>query len=228
MKTNILATAAALAFLSGCFVCSETKFPKTEAKALSAGKTMEVQLAGFEAAVTTYIPIYGYETVFAARPMSRRRRSALYAATYATETYVPQSTVTTVFAERAADAFEKGGYVLKGSNPKYRVEVKFGGPYVVDGDDMKSAAWSVLTVFTAGYGTQTWSAKLKIYEVASGRLVYHNEHSQRYEAVVWGPVPIFSPAASEAISYGSMQNWCLAALTDMAVQDAMEFLGHVP
>jgi hypothetical protein len=82
-------------------------------------------------------------------------------------------------------------------------------------------------VFTAGYGTQTWSAKLKIYDIASGKLVYHKDYSQKYEAIVWGPLPLFSPAGSSTISYGSMQSWCLSALTDTAVSDAMKYLGSL-
>jgi hypothetical protein len=228
MKTRMIVLFASAALLGGCFVCSESEFPKVAMTALSAGKSMEVQLTGFEAMVTSYVPIYGYETVFASRPVCRRRSSAFYSTTYATQTYIPQSSVTTVFAERAADAFEKGGFVLAGSAPKYRVEVKFGGPYVSDSDNVKAAMWSLFTVFTAGYGTQSWSAKLKVYEIASGRLVYHKDYSQRYEAIVWGPLPIFSPSGSETISHGSMQSWCLSALTDCAVTDAMAFLGNLP
>jgi hypothetical protein len=69
---------------------------------------------------------------------------------------------------------------------------------------------------------------LKIYDVASDRLVHHKDFSQRYEAIVWGPIPIFSPAGSDTISYGSMQNWCLSALTDLSVAEAMTFLGAQP
>lgn len=227
MKNIIVIIAGiSLTLLSGCFVCSETAFPETRPAALAQGRNLAVQLSGFEAVVTTYVPIYEYGTVLSGRPMSCRRRAVCYSATYVNQTYVPQSNATTVFAERAAEIFEKGGYVLQSANPQYRVEVKFDGPFVSDCDSAISAMWSIFSAFTAGYGTQTWSAKLKIYDMASGRLVYHKDYSQKYEAVVWGPVPLFSPAASSTISYGSMQSWCLSALTDMAVSDAMTFFNR--
>jgi hypothetical protein len=226
MKSSVVIVAGLSAMLlSGCFVCSETEFPKTQPVALAQGRNVEVQLSGFEAVVTTYVPVYEYGTVFSGRPMSCRRHSVYYTTTYANQTYVPQSSTTTAFAERAAETFEKGGFVLQSAKPKYRVEVKFGGPFVSDGDSATSAAWSIFTIFTAGYGTQTWSAKLKIYDIASGRLVFHKDYSQKYEAIVWGPLPFFSPAGSSTISYGSMQSWCLSALTDLAVSDAMSYLG---
>jgi hypothetical protein len=226
MKSGaIFALGFSITLLSGCFVCSETEFPKARPVALDKGRDVTVQLSGFDAVVTTYVPVYEYGTVFAGRPMACRRRPVCYTATYANQTYVPQSSTTTAFAERAAETFEKCGYILQSAAPKYRVEVKFGGPFISDGDSAVSAAWSIFTVFTAGYGTQTWSAKLKIYDIASGRLAYHKDYSQKYEAVVWGPLPLFSPAGSSTISYGSMQSWCLSALTDIAVADAMAFLG---
>ena len=228
MKIKLPILLSAVALCAGCFVCSESEFPKVQNVALTAGKNIPVQISGFEAAVTTYVPVYGYETVFSSRPMSRRRHHHVYATTYATETYVPQSSTTTVFAERAAETLEKGGYILQSATPKYRIEVKFGGPYISDSDSVTSAMWSIFTVFTAGYGTQNWSAKLKIYDVASGKLVHHKDFSQRYEALVWGPIPIFSPAGSEAISNGSMQSWCLTALTDLSVAEAMTFIGAQP
>ena len=226
MKTGVVIIAGlSAALLSGCIVCSETEFPKTQPVALAQGRNIAVQLSGFEAVVTTYVPVYEYGTVFAGRPMSCRRRPVYYTATYANQTYVPQSSTTTAFAERAAETFEKGGYLLQSATPQFRVEVKFAGPFVSDGDSAESAAWSIFTAFTAGHGTQTWSAKLKIYDVASGRLVYHKDYLQKYEAIVWGPLPLFSPAGSGTISYGSMQSWCLSALTDLAVADAMSYLG---
>jgi hypothetical protein len=225
MKISNILLPCAAAVLSGCFVCSETRFPEVKSSALPQGRDMQVQLSGFEATVTTYVPVFGYETVFSSRPMSRRcRHPHVYSTTYATQTYVPQSATTSVFAERAAETLEKGGYILQGTSPRYRIEVKFGGPYTSDGDSAKSAMWSIFTVFTAGYGTQTWSAKLRIYDVATGKLAFHKDYSQRYEAVVWGPIPLFSPAGSETISYASMQSWCLSALTDTAVAEAMDFL----
>lgn len=224
-RRSVFAIGFSVALLSGCFVCSETEFPKAQSVALVKGKEVTVQLAGFAADVTTYVPVYEYGTVFPGRPVFGRRRAFHYPTTYSTQTYVPQVSTTTVFAERAAEIFEKGGCVLKSADPKYSVEVKFDGPFVSDGDSTVSALWSVFTIFTAGYGTQTWSAKLKIYDIKSGKLVYHKDYSQRYEALVWGPLPLFSPAGSSEISYGSMQSWCLSALTDLAAADALAFLG---
>ena len=125
MKSGaIFALGFSVTLLSGCFVCSETEFPKARPVALDKGREVTVQLSGFDAVVTTYVPVYEYGTVFAGRPMSCRRRPVCYTATYANQTYVPQSSTTTAFAERAAETFEKGGYVLQSGQVRRTVRFR--------------------------------------------------------------------------------------------------------
>jgi hypothetical protein len=221
-KAKITACIAALS-LAGCFTVNETPFPSVSTAAAPANKSINVQLSGFEAAVTTYVPVYGYQTVLSSG-CGPRRHHRLHATTIATETYVPQVNNSTAFIDRATDMLEKCGYVLQTTNPKYRIEVKFSGPFVTDGEVAKSAAWSLLTVFTADYGTQTWTARLKIHELATGKVVLFRDYTQKYESLVWGPLPIFSPAGSDKSDYNMMQSWCLTALTDRAMADATAFL----
>ena len=51
------------AFASGCWTIRETDHPVIEVAALPAGREPHVQVAGFEATVTSYDVAYGYATV---------------------------------------------------------------------------------------------------------------------------------------------------------------------
>ena len=57
MKKSILALALA-GSLTGCFTLYQSEFP--EVATAAPGKDVSVQLAGFEATVTSYTPIYTY------------------------------------------------------------------------------------------------------------------------------------------------------------------------
>jgi hypothetical protein len=65
---------------------------------------------------------------------------------------------------------------------------------------------------------------MKIYDMSTGKVCLFKDYTQKYESYVWGPIPIFSPAGSGKSSYNFMQNWCLSALTDLAMADATAFL----
>ena len=223
MKFKMLFLSALVAALSGCWTLRETEYPKTSVTALPQGKELKVQLAGFDAALTSYVPVYGYETAVVPR-YGRHGYGHYYATTVATETYVPQSSATPVFRDRAMEAFEKGGYTLQAPDPTYRVQVTFAGPFNEDGDSWKSFAWNLFTVFTADQANQTWTAKLRISDLRTGKLLLFKEYSQPYDVLVWGPIPIFSPAGSSKTRFNTIQCWCLTALTDLAVGDATAFL----
>ena len=70
---------------------------------------------------------------------------------------------------------------------------------------------------------QTWTAKLKIHEVRTGKLRFERDYAQHHEVVAWGPIPIFSPGACEATSSEVIKDQCLSSLTDQTVADAMQF-----
>ena len=226
-RIRILTCAALAALLSGCFTLTETDYPQTVVNAAPAGLDIGVQLAGFEASVTSYTPVYGYSTVIGGG-YGGRHRYVPYTSTVMTQTYVPQTSLTTAFLDRATELMEKGGYLLKTASPTFRVEVKFDGPFVTDGEYWATFAWNILSLLTADQGHQTWTAKLKVYEIATGRLMFYKDYSQPYSVTVWGPIPIFSPFASDKTNYSAMQSWCLTALTDQAVADATQFLSTLP
>ena len=221
MKIRMSILFAAVAMLSGCFTLYRTDYPATAVTAPRAGQDTQVQLSGFEASVTTYVPIYGYETVWHER---WGRHGGLSSSMRSSSTYIPQTSRTALFLDRATEQMECAGYNLKTATPRYRVEVKFTGPVVTDGDRGVTAAWVLLSALSADYGVQTWGAKLKIYDLSTGRMVHFREFTQRYQAVVWGPLPILSPAGASDTDFNTMQSWCLTALTDLAVADATAFL----
>ena len=221
MKKTIM-TLSMLAF-AGCFTIFESEYPAVEMS--SAGNAdIKVQLSGFEASVTTYQVLYGYETTYRYHYGYRRHYGYWGPSTVMTETYVPQTRATSAYIDRATEILELNGFNPKTDKPKFRIEVKFGGPFVSDGERAAEAAWTIFSLLTADYGVHTWTAKLKIYDVATGKLLMHYDYSERYSALVWGPIPLFSPAGSDKTSASTMQGWCLSALTDRAMADASAFL----
>ena len=224
MKKTIM-TLSLLAF-AGCFTIFESDYPAVEMSA-AGNADIKVQLAGFEAAVTTYEVVYGYETAYRYHYGYRRNYGYWGPSTVMTETYVPHTRATSTFIDRATEILELNGFNPKTDKPEYRIEVKFDGPFVSDGERAAEAAWTIFSLLTADYGVHTWTAKLKVYEVATGKLLMHHQYSERYSALVWGPIPLFSPAGSDKTAASSMQRWCLMALTDRAMADATAFLSSV-
>ena len=225
-KTMIMLPLLAFA---GCFTVFQSEYPAVEMS--SAGNAdVKVQLAGFEAAVTTYEVLYGYETAYRYHHYYGHRRNYGYwgPTTVMTETYVPQTQMTPAYIDRATEILELNGFNPKTDKPDYRIEVKFGGPFVGDGERAAEIAWTIFSLLTADYAVHTWTAKLNIYDVATGKLLMHCDYSARYSALVWGPVPLLSPAGSDKTSPNFMQNWCLMALTDRAMADATAFLAAKP
>ena len=216
--------AAAMLAFAGCFTIFESERPQVEMSS-SGGADVKVQLAGFEAVVTTYEVLYGYETAYRYHAPYRRYHGGYWApSTVMTEMYIPQSRRTPAFIDRATEILELNGFNPRTESPDYRVEVKFDGPFVTDGDRAAAAAWTVFSLLTADYGVHTWTAKLKVYDVATGKLLMHHDYTERYSALVWGPIPLFSPAGSDKTTSNSMQHWCLTSLTDRAMADATAFL----
>lgn len=213
--------------LAGCFTIYESDYPAVEMSSVGdAG--IKVQLAGFEAAFTTYEVVYGYETAYRYHyPRYYRHYGYWGPSTVMTETYIPQTRATSAYLDRATEILEQNGFNLKTDKPEYRVEVKFAGPFVTNGDRAAEAAWVILSLLTADYSVNAWTAKLKIYDVATGKLLMHYDYSERYKVLVWGPIPLFSPAGSDKTTANSMQGWCLSALTDRAMADATAFLSSV-
>jgi len=217
--------------LLGCWTVREPVAPDVRIARLPEGKSLRVQLAGFDAHVTKYIPAYGYSTVttFGGGSYYHGRHPGYYdpglrtSMVQSTE-FLPQTESSPVYRNKATDMLEHAGCILQTKDPQYRVEVRFDGPFDEPGDGWAMFGWSVCTLLTADYGAQNWTAKLKVHDVKTGKLIYERDHAQRYEAVVWGPIPFFSPLGSDRTSNAVMQDWCLSALTDLTVADALDFL----
>ena len=214
--------------LAGCWTVRESLPPEAAIQALSAGKDLKVQVAGFDATVTSYETAYGYTTVHEFGPYydyrGRYRGSGFGTTTYSTTEYIPYTESTPFYRNRATDALERAGCVLQAKDPQYRVEVRFDGPFDESGDFWAAVGWSVCTIFTADFGAQNWTAKLKIHDLSNGKLIYEKDLTVRDEALVWGPIPIFSPASSERTSDSVLKGNCLRSLTDLAVAEAVSFL----
>ena len=216
-----------LAF-AGCWTVRESPPPAAVVPSLPAGKDLKVQIAGFDATFTTYETAYGYATVHEFGPhydyRGRYRGSGFGTTTYSTTEYIPRTESTPAYRNRATVALERAGCVLQAKDPQYRIEVRFDGPFGESGDVWAAAGWTLCTILTADFGAQGWSAKLKIHDLSSGKLVHEKDFNVRDEAVVWGPVPIFSPACASRTSGGVLKDNCLNALTDLAVAEAVSFL----
>ena len=219
-----------IAFLAGCWTFREAAHPEIAVPAMPSGKDVRVQIAGFDATVTTYDAAYGYGTMtgFGGGPYYGRRGryygGGCGMATYQTTEYIPHREATSVYRNHATDAFERAGCIVQTKDPQYRVEVRFEGPFSESGDGWATAGWLICTIFTADYGAADWSAKLKIHDMKTGKMIHEKDFTERDEAVVWGPIPIFSPASGSRNSASTMKDICLTALTDRTVAEAVSFL----
>ena len=79
--------AFALLAFAGCITVFESEYPAVEMSSAGAAD-VKVQLAGFEAVVTTYEVVYGYETAYRYHSPYRRYHYGYWApSTVMTETY---------------------------------------------------------------------------------------------------------------------------------------------
>lgn len=226
MKLRILSACSALA-LGGCLTVSQTPYPAVEVTQAKASAPT-VALSGFEATVTRYVPIYGYATVWNSTPGHYHRGhyhgGYAYPETVSTTTYVPQTQMTSAYVEKAQDLMEKAGFLVSVTNAARSVDVRFSGPIVTDGDELAEFASMLFTAFLADYSRAKWTARLKVADTATGRVLLHRDYVQEYSAWAVGLIPLFSPLSADAVQSDYIQNWCLSALTDRAMADATAFL----
>jgi len=224
-----------LACLSGCFTVRQTEMPQVTMSRLAEGRDVKVAVSGFAAFLTEYIPIYGHETVYVddgpyyVRRGRKGRPGGWYyggghLATATTETLVPQTRANDAFLRRAQTALEENGFLVRAVPAAYTVDVTFDGPFVSNSEVAAEWAWMLCSILTTEYSVQTWTAKLKIYDSASGRVLYHEDFRQTYEDLVFSPLFFIGLAGYGENTYNYMQNWCLAALTDRAIASATAFL----
>ncbi len=213
--------------VTGCWTLHQSEYPQVEVSKAPADRDVRVQVSGFEATVTSYQAIYGYETVvypWHPRRHGRRYYGGLASETYSTTTYVPQTVQTTAFVDRARVQLEDAGFLIGITNADYRVDVKFTGPLITDDDRTVQGLWILCSLLSADYAAQTWSATMRIYNPQTGRVLLRTDYSMKYSTAVWGPIPLFSPAGASETDGNYIQNWCLSALTDRAVADATAFM----
>lgn len=220
---------APLFALAGCFTLKQTEIPQVQMSRAPEGRDVKVAVSGFSATVTTYIPVYGYQTVYVDHGPSYYgpRRRVWHGGHYETttsETLVPQVNVTDAYLRRAQALMEDSGFLLRAPQPDYTVEATFDGPFVRDDERAVEFAWMFLSVLSAEYSTQTWTAKLRIHDAKTGRVLLSQEYSQKYEDCVWSPLFFIGLAGCTENSPNFMQNWCLGVLTDRVVADATAFL----
>lgn len=223
MKNTLLITSVLL--FSGCWTFNETEFPRTEVSE-AAGKAKEktLSLAGFEALLTEYEAINGFQTVYVPGHYGRRYYHPGYVQTVPVTSYVATKRSSDMFLRRAQDEFEKSGYSLAVASPDITVDVRFEGPIRGTGTELSQFCWRLFSAFLCDYEAVTWTAKLRIRDAKSGKLLFFHDYEQNYETNVFGLIPLFSISACPETSYAHMQSWCLAALTDRAVADATAYL----
>lgn len=222
MKAHLISVPFLL-LLAGCWTFGETPYPSVQAAAAEAN-AKSVRLVGFEAVFTEWEAVHGYRTVYVPGHCGYRHFRPSCFETVQSVDYIPQQRATDTFLRRAQDTFEKAGFVLAPTAPDFTVDVRFEGPFATSNDDLKKLAWNLCTLFFCDRDATRWTAKLRIREAKTGRLVFHHDYDQPYETGVFGLIPIFGPASCDATDGARMQSWCLAALTDRVCADATAFV----
>ena len=223
--TDRLCLLLALAFAAaGCWTFNETPYPTAEIASAPAGTNVTVAVTGFASTLTDYTAVHEFRTIYVPGYAGRHHYHPGYFETVPTVAYVPQHRPTDMFQRRAKDELEKAGFSVGAGVPDWTVDVEFTGPIVTTGDSMKELAWIVCTVFFCDYNTATWTAKLRVRDNKTGRLVFHRDYAQRYETNSFGLIPLFGISSCPNTSMSYMQSWCLGALTDQAVADAAAYL----
>jgi len=220
---QLLALAAGLMLLAGCFTVSETPFPTITFRSDAAVATnTSVSVQGFATTLTEYTMVDGYQTVFYDCGPWPYGNGGM--ATAHTTTIVPHTHPSDAFLDQAKNRLEDLGFNIMARTPDYVVEARFSGPYRDSGDTSATAAWLILSLLTCDHGAQTWSARLKIHDNRTGRLVFSREYSQKHEVTGFSPIPLFGISYYDRTDAKYMQCWCLSALTERMMADTAEFL----
>jgi hypothetical protein len=223
---------ASALLLAGCFTIRQTEMPVSQMTRAPEGRDVKVALSGFAAVLTEYIPVYGYETVYVDHGWYGRRgpyRRGWYGGHYetaTTETLIPRARANEAYRLRAQATLEENGFLLRATPADYTVDVTFEGPFVSSSETAAEWAWMLCSVLTTEYSVQTWTAKLKIYDSQSGRVLFHEDFSQKYEDLVFSPLFFIGLAGYTENTFTYMQNWCLTALTDRAMAAATAYLAR--
>lgn len=230
MKKLFFAVATA-ALVCGCWTFGKSEYPAV-ATTSATGNASKLMLAvnGYETVVSSYEVMHGYSTVFYPGYCGRHCYYPGYYGVEPTFAAVRCPHASDMFLKRARELFDDAGFSQASGSavPDYTVEVNFGGPMTDSGDVWKSVAWMVCTAFLCDYDAVEWSAKLRIRDNRTGKIVFKHDYVQRYESNAFGLIPLFSIGSCEELQNDYEQGWCLAALTDRTVADATAFLAALP
>ena len=231
-RIHLMFVGACALALSGCFTWHEPAPVQVQMAPAPKEREIKVALSGFAATITEYIPVYGHQTYYVhGGPMwgyhGRRGWYPGHYETATTETLIPQVSKTDAFRQRAQNLLEDGGFLLRATPADYNVDVTFEGPFVSDDERSVEWAWMLCSALSAEYSVQNWTAKLRIYDNKSGRVVFSREYAQKYDNVVWSPLFFIGLSGYTRNTYNYMQSWCLTALTDRTMADATAFLVSV-
>jgi len=220
-KTAVVSAFALL--VAGCFTISETPFPSVTFHANSAAATnIAITVRGFHTTLTDYVMVDGFQTIF--YDGGPRWYGGSGIATAHSTTVIPQERPSDMFLDQARDRLERIGFNIMAQTPDYVVEARFSGPTTTAGDTAKTIAWVVCSLLTCDHGAETWTARLKIHDNRTGRLVFSKDYSQKYEVTGFSPIPLLGISSYERTSAKYMQCWCLGAMTQQMVADTAEFL----
>ena len=217
--------------LAGCFTLKQTPMPQVQMSRAPEGRDVKLAVSGYAATITDYVSVYGSQTMYVDHGAYVTPHGHVYGAgghyeTVTSETRVPQVHATDMVINRAQHLFEDSGFLLRAPTPDYTVEVVFGGPFVRDDERAVELAWLLCSVLSCEYSTQTWTAKLRIYDAKTGRVAFTRDFSQKYEDCAWSPIFFIGLAGRTENSFNYMQSWCLTALTDRTVAEATAFLAQ--
>lgn len=208
--------------VGGCWTFNESSFPEVAFTSPAAECTVAV--TGFEAYQTEYEAVQSVRTVYVPGYISRHYYEPGYYETVPAVSYLPRTRATDMYLRRAQDELERAGFTLAQNNASRTVDVSFAGPVDDSGDSVRRACWMIGTVFFCDYGAETWTARLRIRDPKSGKLLFSRDYTQKYETNVFALIPLFGPAGCDRTDSQSMRAWCMTALTDRAVADATAFL----
>lgn len=229
MKMNPGILCSALLLAAGCFTISQSEFPSVALTQVNAPK---VQVEGFQSSVIDYTPIFSTSTYMVdgpgwyGGPHRRRPWHGPYMGSYTTATYMPTLRNTDVFLQRAMTDLEKSGCILRAQPAKYTVSGSFNGPVYAETAGLKSLGVFLGSILSARFEMVTYLCDVKVYEVASGKLVFSQSYAQDYFASGWSPIPIFGIMEFEKVEGDYMRTWCLSALVDRAMADVTRFLSE--
>jgi len=219
MKAGSLLFCVASTLLSGCWTVSETEFPTVS---VPEGKGVRVRLTNFRTGVYDYCPVEGHESM-----STNEVDELLIGQDRATQTdvsWMMQYSASGRLVSRTVAELKRKGYEINRKNPQYVIEVKFSGPRFPDHDVARQLGYALCTLFTAENMVVIWTAELKVRDGATNKVLFEKSFEQTYDVVIWGPIPIASPACSTKVSYDGANSWALTALNDRVIAEATAFI----